>query len=248
MSPTSSRPDVKARKPRKPTTLDDAIRQVKEAEAQKTVVIPPLDSDATLELEAQQVTQRMNHCHMEAAEIYWRVVREKLWERRGYADGPQYFEERVGIQYRTAQRAVAIWEAHLALPEGEERIAAKQALESIGVHRAAIIAPVIKEQPLEWQKWTETARTHSQEALQEQVTRARGIPSKSSPHSDDRMYHAFLNQVPPDAREEFEEIFRAGSALSETKDFVVVTILAYKDAKMNWLAAHDRMKRGGGNA
>lgn len=245
-SPISSQP----RKPRtrKPATLDEAIARVQEDEAQKQVIIPPLDPDAALELEAQQATQRMNHCHMEAAEVYWRIVNEKLWERRGYADGPQYFEDRIGIAYRTAQRAVAIWEAHLALPEGDQRIAARSALEQIGVHRAAIIAPAIKEQPTEWQKWTETARTHSQEALQEQVTNARGIPSKSSRHSDDRMYHAFLNQVPPDAREEFEEIFRAGSALAETKDFIVVTILAYRDAKANWILAHERMKRGGGNA
>lgn len=241
-SPSPSQP--KARRPKK--DLDALIRQTAEQEAAKDVVIPPLSPDEALELKAQQITRKMNACHMEAAETYHEVYREKLWERRGHADLTDYFEDVIGIAYRTAMRAIQIWEAHLALPEGE-RPAALTALAEIGINKAGIVAPAIKEQPLEWTKWTQSAREMSREALQEQVTKARGLPPRAGT-AGDRLYNTFVSRLTKEQREEFEEIFRAGKAVAESEDFVVITTLAYIEAGASWIQQADRIRSGHGNA
>jgi hypothetical protein len=232
----------RVRKP-KPKTLDEAIANVVQAES---VVVPPLNPYEALQLKGQQVTRKMNATHLEAAEIYYEIYTQKLWEHFGFADSPEYFDEVIGVAYRTAMRAIQIWESHLAIPE-ETRAEALRALEGIGVNKASIVAPAIKEHPLEWTKWTQSAREMSREALQEQVTKARGLPTKAGT-AGDRLYNTFVSRLTKEQREEFEGIFRAGKAVAESEDFVVITTLAYIEAGASWIPQADRIRKGHGNA
>ena len=248
LSPSTS-PSLRS-KPRAPRAakknLDDLIRQTAQDEVAKNTIIPPLTPDEALEIKAQEVTQRMNQTTMQAAEIYYQIYTEKLWERRGFADMQDYFNDRIGIAYRTAMRAIQIWEAHLAIPE-ETRADARRALEQIGVHRAAIIAPAIKESPLTWTEWTKAAAEISQEALQEKVSKTRGLPPKQGTDGD-RLYNTFVSRLDKDEREEFEQTYKALSRITESKDFVVNVAIAFREGKTAWLAAVERINKGQGNA
>jgi hypothetical protein len=237
---------IKVRKPRK--DLDDAIRQVQEAGAAKDVVIPPLSPHEALQLRGQKVTQDMNKSHMAAAEVYYEIFQQKLWEYFGYAAAPPYFEEVIGISYRSAQQAIAIWEAHLAIPEAA-RADARQALEGMGVYRAAVIAPVLKEQPLQWTAWTSAGadKALSREALQEKVSKARDLPPKGGTQSD-RLYNTFVSRLDKDQREEFEETYRALAVITECNDFLVNTAWAYREGKADWIAEAERIRAGHGTA
>jgi hypothetical protein len=238
---------INVRKPRK--DLADAIRQVQEAGAAKAVVIPPLSPHEALQWRGQQVTQDMNKSHLVAAEVYYEIFQQKLWEYFGYAAAPQYFEAVIGISYRSAQQAISIWEAHLAIPEAA-RADARQALEEMGVYRAAVIAPVLKEQPLQWTEWTSAGADKglSREALQEKVSKTRGLPPKHSEKHGDRLYHSFMSRLDKDQREEAEEIIKAGMKVAETDDFAVIMDLALIEAGPAWIAQAERILAGHGNA
>jgi len=230
---------AKVRRPKEPLHL---IRQTAE-----TVILSPLSPDEALEARGQEVTKAVTAAYMAAAEVYHQVHREKLWERRGYADPAPYFEERIGVAYRTFMQALAVWSAHLALPE-DVRPAARQALEAIGVSKAAVIAPIIKERPLEWAEWTAAAKELNREALQEKVSRSRGLPPTNSKKAGDRLYGAFVSLLDADQRGEIEEIVKAGMKVTESDDFLIVMRWAFIEAGPSWIAQADRIQKGHGNA
>jgi hypothetical protein len=232
---------ARVRRPKEPL---DLIRQTAEAEA---VILPPLSPDEALEARGQEVTKAVTAAYMTAGEVYHQIHTEKLWERRGYADPAPYFEERIGVAYRTFMQALAVWSAHLALPE-DVRPAARQALEAIGVSKAAVIAPAIKEHPEQWAEWTAAAKELNREALQEKVSRSRGLPPTNSKKAGDRLYGTFVSLLSAEERVEFEEYIRAGFAVAETKDFLHVIKCALIEAAPSWLAQAERIAKGHGNA
>jgi hypothetical protein len=228
---------AKVRKPK-----DLVIRQ-----AESVVTIPPLDPFETLQRELQQVTRQMTSCYLEAAEKYYEGYIKKIWEHFGYQDPDDYFEERIGVAYRTYMQSVLVWSAHLAITEGE-RPDARLALEGVGIYKAAVIAPVIKERPLEWAEWTKAAKDLNREALQEKVSKARGLPPAHSKKSEDRLYQTFVGRMDKDEREEFEETYRALKLITESDDFTVNTSIAYREGRTSWLATAERIRTGHGNA
>jgi len=243
MTDSEKPPLARVRRPKEPLHL---VHQTAEAEA---VVIPALSPDETLEARGIEVTKRVTAAYMTAAEVYYAIHQEKLWERRQYADPAPYLEERIGIAYRTYMQAVLVWSAHLAVAEGE-RPDVRAALEEVGVYRASVISPIIREQPGQWRAWTDLAadKGMTREALQERVSKARGLPPAHSKKAEDRLYNAFIALLDRDQREEAETIIRAGMRVGETKDFFVVVYLALIEAAPAWLAQEDRITRGLGNA
>jgi hypothetical protein len=233
---------------RKPKRREDIIRQAQEAEA-KLVVIPERTNDEALEARGIAVTRKMNATHLECAAAYFEIYTNKLNERRGYGRPSEYFETVIGVSWRSAQQGIAIWESALAITEGE-RPAARLALEQIGTYRSAVIAPAIREHPEQWAEWTSLAADKSvtREALQEQVSTARGLPPAHSKKDGDRLYNTFVGRLDAVQREEFENTYRALKLITESDDFVVNTAIAYREGKVDWLAQAERIRTGHGNA
>jgi len=155
----------------------------------------------------------------------------------------------IGVSWRSAQQGIAIWESALAITEGE-RPDARRALEEIGAYRSAVIAPVIKERPTSCPEWTALAadRGVTREALQERVSKARGLPPAHSRKDGDRLYNTFVGRLDADQREEFEDTYRALKLITESDDFVVNSAIAYREGKVDWLAQAERIRTGRGNA
>lgn len=219
------------------------------------VVIPPLEPHEAALLRLQQIWHRVNQSHMEAAEATWAAYQEKIWERHGYVDPPQFFEDRVGVSFRNVQRVLSVWRAYLAVPEADMD-EARAALTEIGTHKAAIIAPKLAEStdehPVDWRKLVADAKTHSIQALQDKVSTERGIARKTKEPDDDRTM-AFLRLRCPDGPEgdywqEMETVLRNGMVLGDTRSVWAVLIAMCREVKIDWQERADRVRRGHGHA
>ena len=138
-------------------------------------------------------------------------LREKDYERFGFADAEPYFEERIRISYRTLRR-------YLSLVEGLERVKAlggqkdaalcRQHLVALGVHKASVLAPVLGREEM-WSAWTARAQAMSEAALQEAVSVALGHQPRGSLGLPGEGFLAFLlTRIPPERREQVEWVFR----------------------------------------
>ena len=139
-------------------------------------------------------------------------LREKDYERFGFADAEPYFEERIRISYRTLRR-------YLSLVEGLERVKAlggqkdatqcRQQLVDLGVHKASVLAPVLGRLDLVWSAWMERAQAMSEAALQEAVSVALGHQARGSLGLPGEMFlSSLLTRIPPERREQVEWVFR----------------------------------------
>lgn len=244
-------------KPRKPKSLEEAVAQVKHQEEQANVVIPARSPEEELEFKGQQVTQGINRSMMEAAEVYHEIFAMKLWEHRKHADAPQYFEDVIGISYRTAARAAQIWSSILAVPEGE-RADARKALEVMGVARAAAVAPAIKEKPESWLEWTEISKQKSLPALQEQVTTSRGKPPRKNAKTGKLGLLGYIEQNAPPATPDMDfnaqaertygMYCRIAGVNSQDPDYQFAWFAAMMaEAESSWAPEVERLNKGGGN-
>ena len=86
-------------------------------------------------LHLQQLVRRIEIDYLDFCDVAKRAIDEQWWAHYGY-QGPQpYFEDKVGIGYRSVRRRLVIAEALERLPEGD-RPAAREALAGIGGHKA----------------------------------------------------------------------------------------------------------------
>lgn len=210
-------------------------------------IIPPLPVHEKLRLELQQKVRTMNESVMVVAEVCHEIMRTRIWERFGYVDPREFFEHEGPIAYRTVQRAVLIWSAYLAVPEGE-RPAALRALEEIGSHKAGVAAPAIKAHPETWQEWVTDAQRMSVEALQEKALTARGLKSKATDPDDDKLLRYLLDHAPDnDFREEIEGVFKSGFVITGSKSAWAVLIGMAREVKLDWADRAQRTQKGQAN-
>jgi hypothetical protein len=87
----------------------------------------------------------------------------------------------------------------------------------------------------------------SREALQEQVSKARGLPPRAGT-AGDRLYNTFVSRLTKEQREEAEDIIRAGFEVADTDEFTVIVMLALIEAAPAWYAQQERIRKGQGNA
>jgi hypothetical protein len=211
------------------------------------LVIPPLPEHEKLRLELQQKVRTMNESLMVVAEVCHEIVRSRTWERFGYVDAREFFENEGPIAYRTVQRAVLIWSAYLAVPEGE-RPKALKALEEIGSHKAGVAAPAIRAHPETWEEWTRDAKRMSVEALQEKALTVRGLKSKATDPDDDKLMKYLLEHAPDnDFREEIEGVFSNGFVITGSKSAWAVLIGMAREVKLDWAERAKRTQKGQAN-
>ncbi len=213
--------------------------------------IPPLEQHEKLRLELQQKVRTMNESLLVVAEVCHEIVRERTWERFGYVSGREFFETEGPIAYRTVQRAVSIWQAYLAAagsvgPGGHSEIL--RALEQIGTHKAAAIAPAICEDPEHWRDWIKDAEAMSIEAISEKSLLARGLQSKATAAADEKLLGYLLKHAPDnDFREEVEAVFRDGMVLAGTHSAWAVLIAMCREVRAEWRERVQRTQKGQAN-
>lgn len=212
-----------------------------------SLTVPALEEHEKLRLELKQKVRTMNESLMVVAEVCHEIMRQRTWERFGYVDARGFFEHEGPIAYRTVQRAVLIWSAYLAVPEGQ-RVKALKALEEIGSHKAGVAAPAIKAHPDEWEEWVRDAQRMSVEALQEKALTARGLKSKATDPDDDKLMKYLLEHAPDnDYREEIEGVFKDGFQIAGSRSAWAVLIAMAREVKLDWAERAKRTQKGQAN-
>lgn len=212
------------------------------------VIIPPLEEHEARRLELKRKVRTMNESLLVVAEICHTIMQEKTWERFGFVDPRDFFETEGPIAYRTVQRAVLIWQAYLAVPEGDRSDVLK-AFENIGTHKAGVAAPAIKEHPESWREWVEDAQRMTVEALQEKALLTRGLKSRLNDDAAHDKLLAFLLKNAPDQnyREEIESVFKDGFVLTGSPNAWAVLIGMIREVAVEWRERAARTQKGQAN-
>lgn len=202
--------------------------------------------DAKLRALAGQMSQLMFE-FMDAAGA---VIKEKLYVAMHYQTVEEYFEQRIGFSWRSLRRRLAIQEAMLKLDD-DEQADARKALIEVGIHRAAILAPVIGKPGENWRDWTRLAKRLDEDALQERVSKATGAKRRGAAahardgahvrSSDEKWLEDTLKLIPEDARHEVAEVFAAGKAAHDRGSFVTVLLDMVRSVAVEWYAEAEKL-------
>lgn len=159
----------------------------------------------------RQHVQRIGESFLEIARLADEVAQHAYYAKYDYLSVDDYMEDRFGIRPRTLARYRSVLDALAALPEGQIQ-EARVALTGVGIHKAAILAPVLQtEEAGRWQKWVSFAESATEDALQEKVSRALGAkPRGLLGERGSRFYKTLLRFVPEDAKAEVETVFALG--------------------------------------
>ena len=175
------------------------------------------------------------------AKVAQEANRVDLHARKGFAS-PQEFYESLNIRWRTLHRALTVLEAIQRWRTTEEQDNIFALLVEVGIHKAAILAPVLdpvgkgKSGPVAMIRWAETA---SEEAVQERVTELRDRkPRKDRLDPGERLLSAILGHVPVERREQAEAVLDGMQKVYETGPVGAMLLLI--DLGQQDLAAHGK--------
>lgn len=176
------------------------------------------------------------------------VVTDKLYVGMHYQTIEEYFGQRVGFSWRALRRRLAIRDAVRKLDDAEQA-SARQALIGLGIHRAAILAPVIGRAGQEWQQWVTWGQQLDEKQLQERVSRAVGAKARGrvahepdGRAADEKWLDDTLTLLPEDARQEVADVFAAGLAAHETQSRFAVLLYMIREVSVEW--RHQAEQRG----
>jgi hypothetical protein len=177
--------------------------------------IPAIPRHQEVDTLLRQHAQRIETGYMDFMELAREAIENKYYERfkdasgQIYLDAEPYFQDRIGISYRSVRRRLQTLEGVLRLP-AEEQGDAKRALAALGSHKAAEVARIMgRDQGSPWRDVAEMATQMTEDALREEVSarleaKPRGLPGAPG----ERFLRMVLAQVPPDVREHTEAVFR----------------------------------------
>ena len=199
-----------------PITTDPAFRDP----------VMALPDHERIDLALQQAAVRIAQRFMEFVELAAQAIDQKVHERFGYLSPDQYFQERVKIAPRTVYRWLRIRQAILALPP-EEQPEAKEAMASLGSHKASVLVPVLEREGEAWREWVQRAETMTEEALQWQVSEKLGSRPRG-PAATEPGYtflRRVLSMMPPEAEPHVEAVFTALMRHAEIKNPVAAFLI-----------------------
>lgn len=170
-------------------------------------------------------------------------IDEGLWARFGF-DGPaKYFEDRIGISYRSLTRRLSILEGIKRLPEAEQPDA-EHALAELGSHKSGILARAFGRDGVDWRELVEFARRATEEAVQDRVsTETRAKPRGPASEPGEKFLAYVLQHVPPDEVDFTRAVFDGLMALADSgrrnplAAFLILVRLGHAE-----LAAHGKWK------
>ena len=176
---------------------------------------PALLPHEALDTRLRQAAKRLHLGAFDLLEIIREAIDTKVHEHFGFQDANDYLLDRTGLTARTIYRQLAILDGLRALPPGDLE-EAKGVLAELGSHRAAILAPALEKEPVDWREWAALARQGPEEALQEAVSSVLGLkPRGKAGAPGERFLAHVLNQIPPERREQTEWVFRQMAGLGD---------------------------------
>jgi len=173
--------------------------------------VPALEPWIEGDLKMKQLAARIETDYLAFCDLAKRAIAEGWHHKFGFVDAGTYFEERIGLSYRTLRRRFTILEAIEKLPAAEQE-EARQTMVELGSHKAAALAPVLEETPTEWRQAAAFAKTATEDAVQSMVSEKLGRPHRGLPasaHPGDRFLSYLLNTVPPETHDQVEWVFRS---------------------------------------
>ena len=201
--------------------------------------VPPIEPWIAGDLKMRQLAQRIETEYLEFCALAQTAMAENWHLKFGFVDASDYFEQRVGLSYRTLRRRLTILESIQRLPEAEQT-EAKKILTEIGPKKAAAIAPMLGKPDLDWRAAADFAKGVNESAVQSMVSEKLGHPHRGLPasqHPGARFYAYILNLVPPDERERtqfvFDELLKMAGSHNPMAVFLVLVGLGEQE-----LAAH----------
>ena len=201
----------------------------------------PVERHVHVDLALRQAAAGIMRRWLEFCDWAAECLQEKYYERFGFVDPLPYFEERVGIRYRTLRRFLSVHEAIKRLPPAEQK-EARDTFAEIGAHKASIIAAAVGDDRADWRMLADFARKASESALQERVSAETGrarTPSGDEPGA--KLYKLLLNNCPPEAKDLLEQTFDAGFRLMQSKNAWAVLLALCEETAPGWL---ERVEKG----
>ena len=156
-----------------------------------------------------------------------------IWQHLGFEDARRYFEESVGLSYRTVTRLLSIHTAVLRVPEAEWP-ELRTALARIGTHKASVLAPLLgADEHSDWRVWLEQAKGLTEDALQAKVSAATGAPPRGAAAGNqepgEKLLAAVLRFMPPEQQKRVEVVLRLTTAARTDSRNLVAGFLAMVD-------------------
>lgn len=196
-------------------------RRVVDVEPEPIALVLP--EHERIDLELRQRARRIGEDFFAFIATAVEAFEAKVWERYGHEDPGPYFDERIGVGYRTVRRWLTVHQAVGRLPEAEHA-EARAALLDLGAHKAAVLAPVFARNGQDWRALIERARALSESAIQAQVSEETGAPRRGSRDPGERAYAALRAMVPPDYHEQMDQVFHGLFVVLESRNPILVMI------------------------
>lgn len=176
------------------------------------------------------------------AEAAQDFIAESYWVRFKFPTPEAYFEQRLGLSYRTVRRWCSIVEGLRRLPKPEATEAQKM-LVGLGSHKAGVLAPVLGRPGQDWRAWVMAAQSTPEETLQTRVSEVLGHrPRGPSIAPGETWYRRLLGPpLPDDIAEEAKEVFAYGEHVAETKNPIDIFRHMLADVKVEW--SHQAMAK-----
>ena len=209
-------PAAEPQHPAEGTTPDSTLPQVQ-----------PLEPWIAGDLKMRQLAQRIETDYLDFCTLAKQAMEQGWHTRFGFVDPGDYFEERIGLSWRTLRRRFTILEAIEKLPPADQA-EAKATMVELGSHKAAALAPILREEGADWKKAAEFARGATEEAVQSMVSEKLNLPHRglrASQHPGDRFLGYILNTVPPEEHDRVERAFTAGFKILESHNAMAVFLV-----------------------
>jgi hypothetical protein len=190
----------------------------------------------------RSLRERLMDHYLELAVALYEEHEAQLWTKARTHEGGRYenevgfWEEGVGVKRRMAYQLIAVGEV---LVKVDDQAGASKALSGVGLHKLDILVAILRKDPTlaTVQKWADLAKTHSREALRENVGQALGRPAKTVGEPGDRFRVYVVNRMPDrNTRELAEEFFEVGARYTKGKNAVGIMIAGFQECLGTWRA------------
>ncbi len=190
----------------------------------------------------RSLRERLTDHYLELAVALHEEHDAQLWTKAPalgagrYESEEAFWEEAVGVKRRTAYQLIAVGEVLATVGEREE---ASRTLSGVGLHKLDVLVLILKKEPTmpTLLKWAELAKTHSREALRDEVGKALGRPAKAADEPGERFRAYVINAMPDqDTKELAEEFFTVGARYTASKNAVGIMIAGFQECLGTWRA------------
>jgi hypothetical protein len=191
-----------------------------------------------LDKKLQEAAQKTTSSFMDFADLAAQAIKEKVFEHFGYVSEEAYFDERIGVGYRTLKRWLQARSGIQALPV-EDRVEAKALISKLGVHKAAALAPVLKlaardldemetRPPIDWRAQVKFAGQATTSAVQARATDITGAKPRGMADAPGAGFKRFvLSRMPPSRADFVERVWDRLSEVAGTKHPIGSFLLAW---------------------